>query len=806
MDTNDPRIVGPTHPKKARLSLERWPLRRKVAATLVVPLVLATTFGALRIQSELSAASTLKVAARAITIVAPAVEFIDRLDRLAAPAATDGPLSERIARFDESATALTSLTRSADFDTPVTLELASAVDTAKTVRDEIAADAPPSIVLAKRMDSVASDVGSAIVTSTANVVDSAVRPVADRLTAVLAARRALTTQRILVATPDFATSVDLRTSTAEAAGAEAAAIERLYELAPDADAITLRGQSEVRRDAYTAQSGEAVTSVNFTGAVQGSAERYQALAQQLASDLEHTVAARATSLRSAALRDAAIILGAVLVALVFTLAVGSSLVRSVGRLRRGASDVARVQLPQEIEQLSKGDGVPEITALPIDTDEELGQLARAIDDIHLQAVRLASEHGVRLQIGDMFETLSRRSRSLVEEQLALIETLEHDENDPTRLDHLFRLDHLATRMRRNGDNLLVLADTVDRHRRVPPAPVSEVLRSAISEVEDYRRVSLGPNVEASIVGAASADIGHMIAELLDNALRYSPPDSPVWVTITRATDAGLLVEVADRGLGMHEDDMREANERLALGGEVTSDTAKRMGLFVVGRLARRHGATVRLRPPADNPGVTASVHLPSDLLAPTTGVVDTSTGAHPLPSDATNGSGRPESSLAAVVPSRIAATTTPTNGGLPRRSPGASGVTDAMPPVIGPPVVRPPAPPRQPVEPLWPKPEYDDGSIYAQLTNEWTAAESQPIAQESDAKVDRFTESRLPIRERGASLLPGHVDEGAEIPAETSAEVLNDPAAIRDVLSRQLTGVRRGRADTEDADRREGAR
>lgn len=793
MGTNDPRIVVHAHPNTARMSLERWPLRRKVAATLVVPLVLATTFGALRIHSELSAASTLNVAARATAIVAPAVDFIDRLDGLAVPAATDEPIGERIARFDDSAAALTKVARSGDVDTTVTLDLASAADTAKTVRDELAAGAPPSMVLAKRMDGVASDVGSAVVTSTATVVDSAARPIADRLVAVLAAQRALTTQRILVATPDFATSVDLRTSTAEAAGAEAAAIERLYELAPDADAITLRGQSEIRRNAYTAPSGEAVTSADFGAAVQASAERYRALAQQLASDLERTVAARATELRSAALRDAAIILGAVLVALVFTLAIGRSLVRSVGRLRSSALDVARVQLPQEIEQLSKGAFVPEIAAVPITTDEELGQLARAIDDIHLQAVLLASEHGIRLQIGDMFETLSRRSRSLVEEQLVLIETLEHDEDDPRRLDHLFRLDHLATRMRRNGDNLLVLADTVDRHRRMPPAPVSEVLRAAISQVEDYPRVSLGPNLEASIVGTAASDIGHMLAELLDNALRYSPPDSTVWVTVARAGDAGLFVEIADRGLGMATDDVREANERLALGGEVTSDTAKRMGLFVVGRLARRHGAAVSLR--AGDPGVTASVHLPGNLLEGAAGIVAVDTGAHPLPSDGTNGSGHsPETTLVAVpvAPSPVAAPTTPTNGGLPRRSPGASGVTE------------PPAPPRPPAVPVWPAPEYDDGSIYAQLTNEWTVAQSLPVVDKPAANVRRFTESRLPIRERGASLLPGHVDGGDEYAAEPSAEVRNDPAAIRSVLSRQLSGVRKGRADTEDANRREG--
>ena len=243
------------------------------------------------------------------------------------------------------------------------------------------------------------------------------------------------------------------------------------------------------------------------------------------------------------------------------LGVGRSLIQSIGSLRRGALQVAQVQLPEEIERLSKGGGVPEMTALPVRTNEEVGQLARAIDDIHFQAVRLASEHGVRLQIGDMFETLSRRSRSLVEEQLVLIETLELDEEDPARLDHLFRLDHLATRMRRNGDNLLVLADTVDRHRRPAPVQLPDVMRAAMSEVEDYRRVTLGATVDSLIVGAAAGDVGHLIAELLDNALRYSPPESSVWVTASRTVYAGILVEVADRGLGMSAEDLHAANER-----------------------------------------------------------------------------------------------------------------------------------------------------------------------------------------------------------------------------------------------------
>lgn len=803
MEPNDPKVVGDGHPSRSWASLERWPLRWKVTATLVVPLVLATAFGALRIENELSAASTLSVAADNITIVAPAVEFVDRLDELATASAAGAPVADPLARFDESAATLERLIRSTDFNSTVTVDLITASDTAKTVRDELAAGAPPGVVVAKRMDAVASDVTSAIATSTASVDDATVRPIADKLTAVLAAQRALTTQRVLVMAPDFTTSAELRTSAAEAAGAEAAAIERFYQLTPDVDAITLRGESDVRRNAYTRPLGEPVTTPEFTGATQASAQRYHALTEQFASELEQTVADRVTSLRSAALRDTAIILGAVLAALVFALGVARSLVRSVGRLRRGALDVARVQLPEEIDQLSKGAGVPEITALPVDTDEELGQLARAIDDIHLQAVKLASEHGVRLQIGDMFETLSRRSRSLVEEQLVLIETLEHDEDDPARLDHLFRLDHLATRMRRNGDNLLVLADTVDRHRRMPPVPVSETLRAAISEVEDYRRVVLGPTPDSAIVGAAAADIGHLIAELLDNALQYSPPDAPVWISVSRAVDAGLLVEIADRGLGMPDDDMREANERLALGGEVTSDTAKRMGLFVVGRLARRHGATVRLRASGgstDQPGVTASVHLPGVLLAPPELAAPPSVGV--------NGTDHaPRPALVAVAPvmhlvepPEPPAPMLSTSDGLPQRSPGASGVA----------VVPEPAP--EPIEPAWPVSASDAGSIYARLTTEWTTgplpvvqapipAEPEPAPEGPGEPMQRHTESGLPIRQRGARLVPGHVEDPAGPegpPTDATADARTDPAAIRDVLRRQLSGVRRGRADTED--------
>lgn len=844
MEANAPTVVEHAHPTLSRASFIGWPLRWKVAAIMVLPILLAATFGALRIQNELSAASKLSVASDDAVIVVPAVELVDRLDGLAYAAASGAPIQEPLTQFDASATALASLTRSAEFDPSVAAALATASSTAKTLRDEIASGPVPPLRIAEQAESVANSVASAIATTMATVGDGAVQALADRLVNVLAAQRALTTQRVLAAAPDYADSVVLRTKVAEAAGAEAAAIDRLTQLGEGAE---LRRAFDVRRDAETPPLGEAMSGTQFTSAMLASVDQYRAMVQQLSSDLERTVHARANTLQSAALRDTAIILGAVLTALVVALGVGRSLIRSIGGLRRGALEVAEVQLPEEIERLSRGGGVPEITALPVHTNEEMGQLARAIDDIHFQAVRLAGEHGVRLQIGEMFETLSRRSKSLVEEQLVLIETLELDEDDPVRLDHLFRLDHLVTRMRRNGDNLLVLADTVERHRRSAPVPLPEVLRAAMSEVEEYRRVTLGPTGDVSIAGAAAGDVGHLVAELLDNALRYSPPDSSVSVTVSRAVDAGILVEVSDRGLGISADDLQVANERLALGGEVTSETAKRMGLFVVGRLARRHQATVRLRatdPLSAQPGVTASVYLPGALIAPLAGFVDTLDDPLTRPFDDV-----PLSPIGlALVPDHeltaeldeasayaddeaVPQVTTRNGSTLPKRSPGASGVNGtASPPVRRTAAVPVPQSTSNPFSyftnrstpeaaPAQSEPESaqnsEDSPIYERMVSEWlmdpTALQSRDrtwataadagwaaAAEADEQKPQRHTESGLPIRERGARLVPGH----ASAESHAGADERRDPAAVGDMLSRALAGVRSGRAENGAAHRR----
>jgi anti-sigma regulatory factor (Ser/Thr protein kinase) len=215
----------------------------------------------------------------------------------------------------------------------------------------------------------------------------------------------------------------------------------------------------------------------------------------------------------------------------------------------------------------------------------------------------------------------------VDQQLALIDGLERNEEDPERLESLFRLDHLAARMRRNGANLLVLAGSRVPREQADPVPVAAVINAAASEVEDYTRVITAVAPDSEILGVVAGDLVHLLAELLDNALRYSPPISQVRVSAVHTGNGGLVIEVSDIGLGMTEADLRVANTRLQSGGEVNPYTARHMGLFVVGRLAAQHGLVVRLRSTIageQNSGTTAGVYVPADLLL---------RGSAPLPAE-----------------------------------------------------------------------------------------------------------------------------------------------------------------------------
>ncbi len=342
--------------------------------------------------------------------------------------------------------------------------------------------------------------------------------------------------------------------------------------------------------------------------------------------VELTLVAQATD-RAQQLRKKSIILsvalgGAVLlvliISLMFTVLVGRSMVRPLRRLRAGALEVAGLRLPETVRRMSEADSenIP-IDVEPIDVDsfDEIGEVARAFDQVHREALRLAAnEAALRGNVNAMFVNLSRRSQSLVERQIRLIDELEQGEQDPERLGSLFQMDHLATRMRRNSENLLVLAGHDSTRRWNQPVALVDVLRAAISEIEQYERVTLNVQPGIAVRGLAVNDVVHLIAELAENATSYSSADTPVSVSGHLLSSGGVLLDITDLGVGMGSEEMAHANWRLDNPPVVDVAVSRRMGLFVVARLAARHGIRVRLRP-ASGAGLTALVWLPDEVVA-----------------------------------------------------------------------------------------------------------------------------------------------------------------------------------------------
>jgi signal transduction histidine kinase len=331
---------------------------------------------------------------------------------------------------------------------------------------------------------------------------------------------------------------------------------------------------------------------------------------------------RATALRRNAIIDAIAVGAAIIIvlglALILTTLVGRSMVRPLRRLRAGALEVAGLQLPETVRRMSESDGSgAPITVAPIDVDstDEIGEVARAFDQVHREALRLAAnEAALRGNVNAMFVNLSRRSQSLVERQIRLIDDLEQGEQDDERLGSLFQMDHLATRMRRNSENLLVLAGHDSSRRWNQPVALVDVLRAAVSEIEQYERVSLNVQPGISVRGHAVNDAVHLLAELAENATSFSSAETPVTISGHLLSSGGVLLDITDQGVGMGAEEMAHANWRLDNPPTVDVSVSRRMGLFVVARLAARHGIRVRLRS-ADSGGLTALVWLPDEVVS-----------------------------------------------------------------------------------------------------------------------------------------------------------------------------------------------
>jgi signal transduction histidine kinase len=683
---NEPRPVK----RPSRWSMTNWSVRWKVFAIVLVPLLLAGAFGGLRIYSGWTGAGDLRLAAERAEMVPSIEQYMSALNGALLANATGGDAKTSSSAFDTSKQNLRNRLADTDVVPDVRRGVTGILDDGQALLDKVTAN---DIDLRGRITAYAPILLSAedAVNGSVRIDDEAIRADAFGLSRAIGARGQMTMQQLLVNLGADLPEPELRTSMITLAGTEPSTLSGMDQVlgvgSPDAQKL----QAELVK--RTALISDPTVPLVDNPDLRQSLESTDAIAARVIDSTTTAVTSgvkdKANAERHAAIRDSVIVAVAILLAVALVSYVARLLVQPLRKLRDGALKVAHEDLGRELELVRTGGVVGPVRPLPVNTTEEVGQVAHAVDELHEQALFLASEQSrLQQQIGDMFETLSRRSRSLVDQQLGLIDRLERNEEDPERLESLFKLDHLAARMRRNGSNLLVLAGSTVPREQAEPVPVTALVNAAASEVEDYTRVATTAVPDSEVVGAVAGDLVHVLAELLDNALRYSPPTTQVWVSAMHTGNGGLVIEVSDDGLGMTDADLRVSNARLKSGGEVNPYTARHMGLFVVGRLAAQHGLVVRLRSTVAgeaNSGTTAGVFVPGELLLHGPGGFD-----HGAPAGYQPVQSLPEPADVVAFdddhddyPADVAAPPDYRNGHaeipislLPQRNPGASGISD----------------------------------------------------------------------------------------------------------------------------------
>ncbi|MFI1521617.1 nitrate- and nitrite sensing domain-containing protein [Kitasatospora cineracea] len=646
------RLRGTLNRRRAtglsRFAMRNWRIRTRLIALLFLPVIVALVFGGLRVQGsmensrELSQMSDLAELARTATDLADALQ--NERDIAAGPVSRggDADTDKDIQQAYSESTALSKKFNAAadKFDN---LDLAGSKTLLLQVRKDlnslprarkgafkdannIQATITNYNVIINDLIGAAQDI--AITSNSAELVKST-----RTLYQFSLAKEASSMQRALISAalaqnpPNFSASDE--TFGVRLRAAEDNAMENFTALYGEGPARVLRSSMSYNKVVAEADRfSQAV--LNPNGIKQTDGVSYQQWYEESTAKItaERTIEkklledlnGKAQQLQSDA--DTQSVINASLVALVLVVAIAGaalvarSMVRSLTRLQTSAEDVAERRLPELVKILSESDPHDvDVTVEPVGVDsaDEIGHVAHAFDMVHREAVRLAAEQALlRGNINAMFTNLSRRSQGLIQRQLSLISELESREADPDQLASLFKLDHLATRMRRNGENLLVLAGEDPGRRWTRPVPLVDVLRAAASEVEQYERVELASVPTAEVAGRVVNDLVHLLAELLENATSFSSPQTRVRVTGHALPDGRVLIEIHDTGIGLSPDDLADINERLANPPVVDVSVSRRMGLFVVGRLSLRHGIRIQLRP-SDSGGTTALVMLPVDV-------------------------------------------------------------------------------------------------------------------------------------------------------------------------------------------------
>ncbi|HEY9409805.1 MAG TPA: nitrate- and nitrite sensing domain-containing protein [Jiangellaceae bacterium] len=412
--------------------------------------------------------------------------------------------------------------------------------------------------------------------------------------------------------------------------------------------------------------------------------------QETSEKVVDAASAATDGARWRAIVSALAVLAVLAVTILLALFVARSIVGPLRRLRVAALDTAKNDLPALVDRIHR-DGPAAASdakdAVQAEGKDEIGQVATAFNEVHSTAVKVAGQQALlRQNLDTIVVNLSRRTQSLVDRQLGEIEGLEARERDPDQLSTLFRIDHLATRVRRHAESLLVLAGVDEMRKQGTASPVLDVVRTAVGEVEQYPRVRFGVMPTDLVASAAVDDIAHLLAELIDNATEFSAPSTPVQVTSQPLLGGGLRIQVTDSGLGVPADQLAALNERLGNPGDIDVAASRTLGLYVVARLAAKHGIRIRLEAGISG-GTVAQVDLPAHLiLSP----LDTTEGVIPAVTPETEAPSKPFAPDEPLSPYLPSGPGTDGSGSGPATSPGlprrvAATTPDAPSPEVAPP-------------------------------------------------------------------------------------------------------------------------
>ncbi|WP_199431370.1 sensor histidine kinase [Qaidamihabitans albus] len=631
----------------SRWRLRNWPLRTKLAAVLIIPMVTALVFGGLRALDEVNRAEEFQHTVDQVDVAAHVTNVVQALQaertlavaRIANGSGDRAALDAQVAETDAAVRDLRGAAAQLNLPSEEARERydrgLERLDALEPLRASISNSAYPDLFAFNTYTSILESLvqlGREVNTA---VTDRELLRRGTTLQALSEAKEFVSREnaalQIAAGRNGFPADLLERTQAAQASARASLDIfmanastgqQQLYSdtvAGPDVD-----NRERIKTAAFVrATEGDdlAVDVQRLTADGASTTEKLREVENTLLSGLRAQADTLAADATQAAWVFFGLMLTALVAALILMLVVARALIKPLRVLRTSALETAYVRLPETVRRILADPNPMEasrnaVAPVPVHSTEEIGEVARSFDVVHERAIRMAAEQALlRENVNGIFVNLSRRSQRLVERQLGVIDGLEADEQDPDQLASLFELDHLATRLRRNGESLLVLSGAGLAKSVPKPVPAADVIGAALSEIEQYARVEVGSVPEVAVRGLAVHDLVHLLAELFDNATYFSEPETKISVRAVVTRRHSLAIQITDRGVGMTEEQIAEANERLADPPDLDVSVTRRMGLYVVARLAQRHGIEVRLRENEDiEGGVIARIVVPTELL------------------------------------------------------------------------------------------------------------------------------------------------------------------------------------------------